>query len=102
MNGLNFFAAQYVSHLKLFWMECRPIKAIFQHISEQTTPSEDEMMFVSFHFLGTLDAKQLAGQLDQEKNDKIWATQQQIVVGGVFRLEGHTHSAGRTSNVTLA
>ena len=74
MNGLNFFAAQYVSHLKLFWMECRPIKAIFQHISEQTTPSEDEMMFVSFHFLGTLDAKQLAGQLDQEKNDKIWAT----------------------------
>ena len=31
------------------------------------------MMFLSFHFLGTLDAGQLAGQLEQEKNDKIWA-----------------------------
>ena len=48
-----------------------------------------------FHFLGSVDAKQLfldsvdakqlAGQLDREKNDKIWATQpQQQIVGECF------------------
>ena len=38
-----------------------------------------------FHFLGSVDAKQLAWQLDREKNDKIWATQpQQQIVGECF------------------